>query len=99
MAPTRERHAHVEPLDARAYEVVAKKNIAGAPPQLGASQGFPDAAEQPKRRVMAILSERENELSVEVAANFAPRVPAQPSIGVIVEGVDQMRLTVEDWEV
>ena len=69
-------------------------------PWLGtASHHFPDASEQPERRVMSILREREDELAVEVVVDVAPRIPALPLIGIVGEGVDRIRLTVEHREV
>jgi hypothetical protein len=52
--------------------------------------------EQPERRVSSVLRERENELSVEVVVDIAPRVPPPPLFGVVAEHIDRERLTVID---
>lgn len=45
---------------------------------------------------MSVLRERENELSVEVVVDIAPRVPPLPFIRVVTEDVDRKCLTVVD---
>src|SRR3954452_2507609 len=74
--------ARIETPDKGAHQVVARDDAVGVGPRLGAPPGhLPDPAEEPERRIVPVLSEREEELPVESIRLRTPGVPALPFRG------------------
>ncbi len=94
--PADEHQSHHETPDERAHDVLAQRDgVRTLARHSAAREDLEDAAEQPERRVLAVLRQGEDELAVEVIFRAAPRVPAQPFVGVPCEYVDRVSLPVE----
>ena len=95
-----DREAHVEATDVRAHQVLAQGHLVRVGVLLRPSlQHLPDPTEQPKRRVVPVLGEREDEVAVEVVLDAPPRVPAVPLLVGRCQNVDRVLNLIPDREV
>lgn len=77
--PTLQRQADIQPPHERTEKVLPQHDVVGVRPRLRSSpHDLPDASEQPQRRVVTVLCQREDEPAVEVVVHVPPGVPTLP---------------------